>query len=80
VATHPNGISRDGTLADQAAARTTAPAALDEDRRRVHGRHGQDSDHEHDQEDTHAFAWPEALPVGLVALSAAAVWFRVWEP
>ncbi len=80
MATHPNGISRDGTLADQAAARTTAPAALDEDRRRTHGRHGQDSDHEHDHENAHALAWPEALRLGLVALAAAALWFRVWEP
>ena len=80
MATHPNGISRDGTLADQAAARTTAPAALDEDRRRTHGRHGQDSDHEHDHDDAHAFAWPEALRIGLVALAAAALWFRLWEP
>jgi len=80
VATHPNGISRDGTLADQAAARTTAPGALDEDRHRVHGRDGQDSDHEHDHQDAHAFAWPEALRMGLVSLAAAALWFRVWEP
>ena len=80
MATHPNGISRDGTLADQAAARTTAPAALDEDRRRAHGRHGPASDHEHDHDDAHAFAWPEALRIGLVALAAAALWFRVWEP
>src|SRR5207245_7525439 len=73
---------RDGTLADQAAARTTAPAALDEDRRRAHGRHGRDSDHdhEHDHDDAHAFAWPEALRIGLVALAAAALWFQVWEP
>src|SRR3989449_2466954 len=42
--------------------------------------HVQDSDHEHDHEDAHAFAWPEALRIGLVALAAAALWFRVWEP
>ena len=39
-------------------------------------RHGE---HEHDDHD-HAFEWPEALRVVLVALAAAAVWFRVWEP
>src|SRR5437899_2651947 len=47
--------------------------------RRIRG-HGQDSDHEHDHDDAHAFAWPEALRIGLVALAAAALWFRVWEP
>src|SRR6266849_5245706 len=60
--------------------RARAPAALDEDRRRAHDRGGQTSDHEHEHDDAHAFAWPEALRMGLVALAAAAVWFRVWEP
>ena len=78
--THPESIGRDGTLADQAMARTSAPAALDEDRRRADDPSGQSSDHEHDHDDAHAFAWPEALRMGLVALAAAAVWFRVWEP
>src|SRR5213595_2460264 len=61
-------------------ARTSAPAALDEDRRRADDPSGQSPDHEHDHDDAHAFAWPEALRMGLVALAAAAVWFRVWEP
>jgi len=80
VATQPESIGRDGTLADQAMARTSAPAALDEDRRRADDPSAQSSDHEHDHDDAHAFAWPEALRMGLVALAAAAVWFRVWEP
>ena len=80
MATQPESIGRDGTLADQAMARTSAPAALDEDRRRADDPSGQSSDHEHDHDDAHAFAWPEALRMGLVALAAAAVWFRVWEP
>jgi heavy metal translocating P-type ATPase len=80
VATQPESIGRDGTLADQAMARTSAPAALDEDRRRADDPSGQSSDHEHEHDDAHAFAWPEALRMGLVALAAAAVWFRVWEP
>ena len=79
MATQPESIGRDGTLADQAMARTSAPA-LGEDRRRGHDPSGQSSDHEHDHDDAHAFAWPEALRMGLVALAAAAVWFRVWEP
>ena len=80
MVTHPDSVGRDGTLADQAMGRARAPAALDEDRRRAHDRGGQTSDHEHEHDDAHAFAWPEALPMGLVALAAAAVWFRVWEP
>ena len=80
MATQPESIGRDDTLADQAMARTSAPAALDEDRRRADDPSGQSSDHEHDHDDAHAFAWPEALRMGLVALAAAAVWFRVWEP
>src|SRR5262249_43439624 len=38
---------------------------------------------EHDQPDhapAPAFAWPESLRMGLVALAAVAVWWRVWEP
>ena len=80
MATQPESIGRDGTLADQAMARTSAPAALDEDRRQADDPSAQSSDHEHDHDDAHAFAWPEALRMGLVALAAAAVWFRVWEP
>jgi len=38
----------------------------------------QEPDDEHDH--AHAFAWLEAARIGLVALAAAAVWFRVWEP
>ena len=78
--THPESIGRDGTLADQAMARTSAPAALGEDRRRGHDPSGQSPDHEHDHDDAHAFGWPEAVRMGLVALAAAALWFRVWEP
>jgi cation transport ATPase len=32
------------------------------------------ADHEH------AFAWLEAARIAVVALAAAAVWFRLWEP
>ena len=38
----------------------------------------QEPDDEHDH--AHAFEWLEAARIGLVALAAAAVWFRVWEP
>ena len=66
------------TLADEAQARTTAPTAEPD----AHHAHGHDDhDHaEHDHEHEHAFEWQEALRIGLVALAAALVWFRVWEP
>jgi Cd2+/Zn2+-exporting ATPase/Cu+-exporting ATPase len=54
-------------VADQSQVRTTVPAADDHDH-----------DDQHDGE--HAFAWPEAARIVFVALAAAAVWFRVWEP
>lgn len=79
--------SREGaTLADQAAARTTAPAALN-DAPEGHDHHDDDHDHDHDDHDhqdghdhDHSFEWQEAVRIGFVALAAALVWFRVWEP
>ena len=75
------------SLADQAEARTTVPAALNHARHASttndHHDHGHD-DHGHDHEDghdhEHPFEWQEALRIGLVALAAGLVWFRVWEP
>ena len=57
------------TMADDAVERTTAPGALT-DSVRDEGNH----DHEY------GFEWPEALRIALVAVAAAAVWFRLWEP
>lgn len=41
-------------------------------------------DHEHNNEDghehDHGFEWPEAVRIAIVALIAAGVWFRIWEP
>src|ERR1700720_5546 len=54
-------------VADQSQVRTTVPAAEAHD------------DHD-DQHGEHAFAWQEAARIAFVALAAAAVWFRVWEP
>jgi Cd2+/Zn2+-exporting ATPase/Cu+-exporting ATPase len=45
--------------------------------------HGHSEDHDHDHEhDEHdqAFKWPEMLRIALVAVAAACVWWRVWEP
>lgn len=36
-------------------------------------------DHDHPDHE-HAFEWPEMVRIVLVALAAAAVWFRLWEP
>jgi len=42
-----------------------------------------ESQHGHDEKDDehgHSLQWVDLLRIGLVALAAAAVWFRVWEP
>jgi Cd2+/Zn2+-exporting ATPase/Cu+-exporting ATPase len=44
------------------------------------GAAGDDVHDEHEQDPHHAFEWPEALRIALVALAAAAVWFGIWEP
>lgn len=56
-------------LADEASSRTVAPAA--DEHAHTHDDH---DDHEH------AFDWQEATRIALVAVAAAAVWFRLWEP
>lgn len=81
-------MNRDGaSLADQAEARTTVPKALNENSHRhtdhdhhdhSHGGHDHDDEDGHDHE--HPFEWQEAARIGVVAVAAALVWFRVWEP
>lgn len=78
------------TLADQAEARTIVPAGPDSGdhsgQGHVHAGHDRDHhDHDHDHEDDshdheHPFEWTEAVRIGFVAVTAALVWFRVWEP
>lgn len=58
-------------LADQVSSRIIAPAAHNHSHD-----HDDDDHHGHD----HAFAWQEMVRIALVALAAAAVWFRLWEP
>jgi Cd2+/Zn2+-exporting ATPase/Cu+-exporting ATPase len=67
-----------GTLAEQASARI----ALDQRDESVHEHHDHDHDkgHEDDHDHSHAFEWPEAARIAFVALAAAAVWFKLWEP
>jgi Cd2+/Zn2+-exporting ATPase/Cu+-exporting ATPase len=60
-----HGHSPSPDLADQALNRSAVPEI-----------HRHDDHHEHE----HAFEWPEALRIVLVALAATAVWFRWWEP
>ncbi len=60
----PNKPSIDEALAEAALERTTVPEA--------HDHEGRDHDH--------AFDLKEAARIVFVALAAAAVWFRVWEP
>ena len=55
-------------VADQSQLHSPAPAAEAHD----------DHDDQHDGE--HSLAWPESARIAFVALAAAAVWFRVWEP
>jgi Cd2+/Zn2+-exporting ATPase/Cu+-exporting ATPase len=71
-------------LADQAQARATAPAT---ERLHLEHRHhdvrydgDHSKDHEHDHEHEHGFDWIEAARIATVAVVAAAVWSRVWEP
>ncbi len=42
--------------------------------------HDHDHDHDHHGEHEHAFEWPEMLRIALVAVAAACVWWRLWEP
>ena len=65
-----------GDLAEQGYRRTTAPAAHGLD---VHSQ-GRAPSHEQEEDHEHALAWPEMLRIAFVALAAAAVWWRVWEP
>ncbi|HEY6322016.1 MAG TPA: cation-translocating P-type ATPase [Thermoanaerobaculia bacterium] len=37
-------------------------------------------DHDHDHDHAAAVAWPELARIAFTALTAAAVWFRLWEP
>ena len=69
------------TLGDETQSRTTAPVAEAD----AHHPHGHDDcDHDHYSEDghdhEHAFEWPVAARIGLVALAAVLVWFQMWEP
>src|ERR1700730_7130170 len=64
-------------LAQPALRRTATPDTHEPDRETaVHG-HGDGHD---DEGPDHAFEWQEMLRIALVAVAAALVWWRVWEP
>jgi Cd2+/Zn2+-exporting ATPase/Cu+-exporting ATPase len=44
------------------------------------GAAGVDVQDEREHDPHHAFEWPEALRIALVALAAVVVWFGIWEP
>jgi heavy metal translocating P-type ATPase len=64
------------TLGAQADARTTAPGVLPRQVEHGHDHDGHEDAHEH----YHGFDALEAARIAFVALSAAAVWFKLWEP
>ncbi len=66
-------------LAEQPLNRTTAPAASGQEMKRPTHDHEAEGDHE-DGGHEHALEWPEMLRIALVAVAAAAVWWRLWEP
>jgi heavy metal translocating P-type ATPase len=66
-------------LAEQTLNRTTAPAARGQEMKRPAHDHEAEGDHE-DGEHEHALEWPEMLRIAVVAVAAAAVWWRLWEP
>jgi heavy metal translocating P-type ATPase len=64
-------------LAEPALRRTMSPDTHEPDRKTAVQSHGEGHDDEgHD----HALEWPEMLRIALVAVAAATVWWRVWEP
>ncbi len=61
-------------LAEQALERTTVPAA------HVDHEQGHEEHHDHEEGHEHELEWPEMVRIALVAVAAAAVWWRLWEP
>ncbi|WP_416240347.1 heavy metal translocating P-type ATPase [Salinisphaera orenii] len=60
---------------------THSPIAPEASSHHDHDHHGHGSHHhEHAHDHDHPFEWPEAARIGVVAVAAALVWFRVWEP
>lgn len=73
-------ITQRGTLASAAEARTTAPKAAPHRDHHDHDHHDHDDDHGHGHDHDHPFEWQEGVRIAIVAIAAAAVWFKLWEP
>jgi Cd2+/Zn2+-exporting ATPase/Cu+-exporting ATPase len=71
--------TRRQSLVDVAGARTIAPAADAHQHGHEHNDHEDDA-HDRDDGHDHRFESAESVRIGLVAIAAAAVWFRGWEP
>jgi Cd2+/Zn2+-exporting ATPase/Cu+-exporting ATPase len=66
-------------VAEAVKAHTIAQAV--ETHHQDHDHHDHDhDDHEHGHDHDHSFEWLEAARIAFVAIAAAAVWFRIWEP
>src|ERR1700694_562856 len=63
--------------AEPALRRTVSPDTHEPDGKSAVQSHGEGHD---DEGDDHALEWPEMLRIALVAVAAASVWWRVWEP
>src|ERR1700687_59541 len=63
--------------AEPALGRTVSLDTHEPDRKSAVQTHGEGHD---DEGDDHALEWPEMLRIALVAVAAASVWWRVWEP
>ena len=67
-----------GEVAAQAVRRTTVTAAQRHPHADDHAAHAELQ--EHGEGHDRALEWPEMLRIALVAVAAAAVWWRIWEP
>src|SRR6202163_3743028 len=63
--------------AEPALGRTVSLDTHEPDRKSAVQTHGEGHD---DEGDDHALEWPEMLRIALVAVAAACVWWRWWEP
>ena len=84
IVPEPLEAARATGMSGSADAQPHGPDAVDGDADHggpgYHHDHDADHDHERGPEHEHEFSWTEGLRIALVALAAAAVWFRVWEP
>jgi heavy metal translocating P-type ATPase len=65
---------------DQAGRQTSTQASVGEAHKEYGHTHDPEHDHDQEQGHDHPIEWSEAARIGIVALAAAAAWFRIWEP